>query len=297
VGSERLRGYVLVLLAAVLWATVGLFYKGLAGQGLPLLTIVFFRASVAALVLFLYLYLRSGAWPALARRDLPFFLTFGLFGVAAFYAVYVYAIDLAGVGVASVLMYTAPAWVAVLGVALFHERLSCLRTFSVALAVSGCALVGRVFDLVSSGLRPTGVVAGLGAGLTYGLYIVFSKYAQRRYSSQVALAYGLGFGALFLVPAQSPAVVLSAVTTPGTLFWLAMLGLVPTLGAGLAFNMGLRLVPASSASIVATLEPAIATLLGWAFLSERLAHSQIIGAGLILVAVILLQREERPERS
>ena len=48
---------------------------------------------------------------------------------------------------------------------------------------------------------------------------------------------------------------------------------------------------ASSASIVATLEPVIATFLGWVILGERLAWPQVVGAGLILAAVWILQRE------
>jgi len=101
-------------------------------------------------------------------------------------------------------------------------------------------------------------------------------------------------GALFLLPLQSPADLARALTTPSSVFWLLALGLVPTLGGGLAFNAALRLVPASNASIVATLEPAIATLLGWAFLGEQLETLQLLGGGLILTAVVILQREAAP---
>jgi DME family drug/metabolite transporter len=59
----------------------------------------------------------------------------------------------------------------------------------------------------------------------------------------------------------------------------------------LAFNAALRRIPASNASIVATLEPAVATLLGWLFLNERLEPLQLVGAGLILLAVVILQLE------
>lgn len=290
--SERLGGYGLVLLAAVLWATLGLFYKGLASaHDLPPVTIVLFRATIASLTLFPLLVWRQRSWPKLEWRDWLFFAVFGLVGVAAFFVVYAYAITLTGVGVAAVLMYTAPAWVTLFGALFLGERLNWRKGVALVLACIGCALVGRVYDLASARLNLAGILAGLGAGLAYGLYILFSKVAQRRHTAWTTLAYALGFGALFLLPLQSPAALTRALATPSLLFWLVMMGLVPTLGAGVAFNAALRRIPAGNASIVATLEPAIATLLGWAFLGERLEVPQLLGGGLILAAVVILQRE------
>jgi len=321
VRSERLRGYGLALVAASLWATLGLFYHRLETHGLPRLTIVFFRAAIAALILFLALGWPFGfalrqacperrqrscrsrraqglaqdrrrrGWLKLERRDWLLFVSLGLVGVAAFYVVYIHAIGLTGMGVAAVLMYTAPAWVTLISVLFLKERLSGLKVGALLLACAGCALVGRVYDLDSVRLNLLGILAGLGAGLTYGLYTIFSKVAQRRHTAWTTLAYALGLGALFMLPLQPLADVVHALTAPPIIFWLLMLGLVPTLVGGVAFNAALRRIPASNASIVATLEPAIAALLGWAFLGERLEAMQLLGAGLISVAVVVLQRE------
>ncbi|HEC33159.1 MAG TPA: EamA family transporter, partial [Chloroflexi bacterium] len=207
------------------------------------------------------------------------------------FVVYIRAIGLVGMGVAAVLMYTAPAWVTLLSALFLKERISGVKVGALLLAVGGCALVGRVYDLAGARLNLPGILAGLGAGLTYGLYTIFSKVAQHRYTAWATLAYALGLGALFMLPLQSLADLGRALTTPSLLFWLLMLGLVPTLAGGLAFNAALRLMPASNVSIVATLEPAIAALLGWAFLDERLELLQLLGGGLILVGAIVLQRE------
>jgi len=289
VRSERLRGYGLALVAACLWATLGLFYHRLEGHGLSRLTIVFFRAAIAALVLFLAMGWRRRGWLRLERRDWPLFLALGLVGVAAFYVVYIYAIGLVGMGVAAVLMYTAPAWVTLISALFLRERLNGTRVGALLLACGGCALVARVYDLDSVRLNLPGILAGLGAGLTYGLYTIFSKVAQRRYTSWATLAYGLGLGGIFMLPLQSPTDLAHALTAPPVLLWLLALGLVPTLVGGVAFNAALRRVPASNASIVATMEPAIAAFLGWAVLGERLEMPQIVGAGLILSAVAILQ--------
>ena len=283
------RGYGLALLAAVLWATIGLFYSALANYGLPLVTIVFFRVAIAASVLLLALVWRRRSWLRLERRDLLLFLAFGLFGVATFYVVYIYAVTLVGVGVSAVLMYTAPVWVMLFGTLFLGERLTWPKGGALLLACGGCVLVARVHDLANVRSNLLGVLTGFAAGFTYGLYTVFSKIAQRRYTTWTTLAYALGLGSLFLLPLQSPTALADALTTPSVLLLLLTLGVVPTLAGGVAFNAALRLLPASEASIIATVEPAIAALLGWAFLGERMEAFQLVGAGMILAAVGVLQ--------
>jgi DME family drug/metabolite transporter len=289
--THRARGYVLVLTAATLWATLGIIFKALINDyGLSRITIAFFRASLSAVIMFATLAFRRPRSLCITWQDVPFFLAFGLFGIAAFYVVYITAIDLAGVSVAAVLLYTAPAWVAMISAIFLGEPLTKRKTLAVALAMIGCALVARVYDLRGLQLNGLGILAGLGAGLGYALYSVFNKAGLRRHDGWTVLNYGLLFGSVFLTPLQSLQLVLAAVQQPGAVIWLIALALGPTLGAGLAFNAGLRYVQVSSASVVATLEPVIASLLAFAVLGERLDSGQLLGGALILVAVISLTR-------
>lgn len=289
--THHLRGYVLILVAATLWATLGIIFKALINDyGLSRITIAFFRASLSAPILFIALGIRQPNLLRIAARDVLFFVAFGLFGIAAFYIVYITAIDLAGVSVAAVLLYTAPAWVAVISAMLLSEKLTPRKLAAVALAMVGCALVARAYDLSELRLNRLGILAGLGAGLTYALYSVFNKAGVRRYDGWTVLAYGLLAGSVFLAPLQSPGSLVAALRQPGAVAWLLLLALGPTLGSGLAFNAGLRYVPVSSASVVATLEPVIASLLAFAFLGERLDPGQLLGGALILIAVVTLTR-------
>ncbi len=299
--SRSARGYGLVLLAAILWGSLGLFYKQLLdGYGLDSLTIAFFRALLTTLILFaahavgwaLRRPSHAGrpAWglPAVPWRDLGGFAAFGLLGVAAFYVVYAAAIDTAGMGISAVLMYTAPAWVTAISALLLGEPLTRSKGLALLLAIAGAALVARVYQFEALRLNPLGVLLGLGAGLTYGLYTLFSKVSLRRYPAWTVLTYALAFGTLFMLPFQSGEALVRAATTPPILAWLLAVALVPTLLAGISFNLGLRDLPASNASIVATLEPFVAIVLGGLFLGERLDWPQLLGGGLILGAVILL---------
>lgn len=283
------RGYVLALTAAVLWATLGLFYTHLAGHGLSLITIVFLRAGIGAVLLFLY-FVATGQRRRLVfeRRDWPLMVGLGFFAVALYYT-YASAISLAGMGVAAVLMYTAPAWVTLMGLVLRGERMSWRKAAALVLAGAGCALVGKVYDLTNLRLNLPGILAGLATGLAYAIYIVLSKIVQQRYGPWTVLFYALAFGSVMLAPLQSVATHAGTLATMPAPVVLLGLAIIPTLGGGAAFNAALGELPASEATILGTLEPAVAALLGWAFLGERVAGLQMVGAALILGAVVVLQ--------
>jgi drug/metabolite transporter, DME family len=209
--------------------------------------------------------------------------------VAATFSIYAYAIRMVGMGVAAVLQYTAPAWVALFSVCVWRESLGRERVAALALALVGTTLVGRAYDLDAARLNLPGVVAALASGVTYAAYVLFIKSAtQRGYGARTVLVYALATGTLFLLPLQTTRSLAVIQSAPGLVPWLLALGLV-TMLAGLAFNAGLKRVSASSASIVATIEPVAAMFLGWAVLAERLEWPQMIGAGCVLGAVAVLQ--------
>ncbi len=74
-----------------------------------------------------------------APQDLPVLLLFGLVGVSLFYGAYQLAVGLGGAALASVLLYTAPAWVALLSHLVLREALDALGLLSVALTLLGVA--------------------------------------------------------------------------------------------------------------------------------------------------------------
>ncbi len=285
------RGYVLVVLAAAFWATLGLFYSTIIDRyGLPPLTVIFFRGAVSSLVLFAVLLGWRRSQVPLARRDWLFFLLFGLVGVAGFYIAYVYAIHLTGMAMAAVLMYTAPAWVTLIAWRFMHERMTPIKAVALALSIAGSVLVARLLEPGQLQLNGAGMLFGLGAGIGYALYSIGNRLAlDRGYSPWSVVAWANGLGALFLLPLQPPEALARAVTTPPALGWLVVLGIVPTLGGAGCYILGLRHLPVSVASVVATLEPAFAAAMGYLVLGQVLTPPQLAGGTLILAGVLLLR--------
>lgn len=286
--TGRTLGPLLVAGAGALWGTIGIAAKDAFRHGISPADVALWRAGGAFVVLL------AGAlvWRRQALRvhaaDLAWFGAYGLIGVALFMTVYLTAVRLSTVAVAAMLLYTAPAWVTVLARVVFREPLGREKVAAVLLAVIGSALVVRAYAPAALRVNLPGVAAGLTAGLTYGLYSIFGKYSLRRYDPTTTVLYALGFGTVFLLLALRRA---PALPTTAALPVVLYLIVVPTFLAYLLYTEGLRRMEAGRASIVATVEPVVAALLGFALLGERLEGWQWAGGALVLLGVVLIQRE------
>lgn len=302
--NPRLKGVLLVLLAAVLWGTLGTIYKlGTDRFDLTPLTIVFWRAGLAALALGLFglvgaVFRRGPEVFRVRQADLPIFVAFGLLGVTAFFLLYIYAVVLVGVAVAVVLLYTAPAFVALMAWRFLGEPFGARKGLALLLTLVGCALVVRVYDPALLALNAVGIMCGLGSAFTYALYSILGKLSLGRgypIATMSFYAYSIGTVGLLVAAfltgsdAGGAAQIFAVGTDAGAWALLLMLALVQTTGALFAYTSALRYLEAGTASIVATFEPVVAALLAAFVVGERLEWPQVAGGGLILLAVLVLQ--------
>lgn len=289
--KDQFSGYSQILIAATLWGTLGLFYKYLnSTTHLTPVEIVFWRALIAAVITFSVVLIWRKKDLSIRREDLFLFLGIGIIGIAGFYIIYIYAITQIGMGIASVLLYSAPVWVAIFGILFQGDRLNSKKVLALVLSISGSALIAGIYNMDEFRMSVWGLLTGLGAGIGYAAYILLNKQLTiKGYSTWTVNAYGLGIGSLVLLLFQDMSQMSITITTPSLSIWLLLLGVIPTLGGGLAFYSGLQKIPAVNASIVATFEPLVATALGWLVFSEELRLPQILGGILILISVVLIQ--------
>jgi DME family drug/metabolite transporter len=286
------RGYAQVAAAAVLWGTLGLAARPLFATGLSPHGAAAWRAAGAFALIAVYCLIADRPALRLTRRDVPLLAAYGTVSVAGFMTVYFTAISLTTVATAAVLLYTAPAWVVVLARLFFGEPLTPMKSTAVGCAFIGCVLVVGAVGPDAVRLSPAGLLAGLGAGLTYALYSIFGKTALRTLSATTTVVYTLGCGALVLVIAGRGLPPLPAAALPP----LAYVIVFPTALAYLLYIGGLRWVEAGRASVVATLEPVVAALGGAFLLREPFGTLQWVGAALILTGVLLVQAEHLARR-
>jgi DME family drug/metabolite transporter len=284
-----MRGYLQVALAAALWGTLGLFFRVLHDEyQIPSLTLAFLRAGTAAAILLPILAFTRPEELRISRCSFPFYALYGLCGIAAFYFLYVQAVVQTTVTTAVILLYTAPAFVTLIAWRAWGEPMTARKITALAIAFAGCALVAQAYNPAALSLNAIGLGFGLGAGLTYALYTVFTKHILAQHSMWTALTYALLFGTFFLAPLQTPNAF--APLTQGLTPWILLLGLAigPTLGSLAFYSAGLRGVPASNASIVAMLEPVVASGLSFVVLGERLGILQVVGAAMVIGGAVWL---------
>jgi len=276
----------LILLAAVLWGLLGIFGKYALGAGLHPLEIAFWRAVIGGALFGLHAGVTRAALPR--GRDLLVTLAFGVAGVSVFFGAYQLAVRAGGAGLASVLLYTAPAFVAVLSWRFLGERLGQREALGVLLTVTGVGLIS-----LGGGAGVHASVAAIGFGLlsgfTYALYYLYGKAFFTRYSPAALLAVALPVGAVFLAP-------LVPFEEKGSVAWLAIGGtaVLSTYLAYLAYAAGLRHLPATRASVIASLEPVVAALLAAALFAERFSLLALAGAALVVGAAVALSVPRRP---
>jgi len=292
-GRDEWAGYGLVLAAAVLWGSIGIAVRLISTAGVGALEASTWRAGLAFAGALLAAALTQRGRLRVDLQDTLLFAAYGFVSIALFFLAYFTAIELTTVATAAILLYTAPVWVTVLSAVLFGEDLSRSKLVALLLAFAGCALVARAYDPAALRLNLPGVLAGLAAGLTYGLYSVFGKVALRRHPPLAVLVYALGFGTVFLalggMASGHPPERFSPSHVARALPALLYLGLVATWLAQWLYVAGLRRVQASRASIVATVEPVVAGVLGYVWFGEALDPVQLVGSALVLVAAAAVQ--------
>ena len=297
---RRLAGAALVLLAATLWATFGPFARALYERGYTPLELASIRAWIgflgaAAVVLVRRLPVR------IAARDLPFFLAYGVLAFALFEVLYFAAVARTSIAVAAALLYTAPAFVAIASRVLWREHLGPARLGALVLVLTGVALVtGAAGSLLAGevGIEGAAAALGLGAGVTYALYTLFSKVSMPRHGAARTLFWSFGIAALALLPFAEP--LGPMLRRPDALHLLLALGLVPTLLAYWLYLRALTVLAATTAAMLASLEPVVAAVLGAVLFGERVSPLQAVGVGLIVLAAVMLTsrvegRESRSE--
>ena len=210
---------------------------------------------------------------------------------AVLYAVqagmYFAALDRIDASLLSLLVYTFPAIVAVMAVALGRERFAWPRAVAVGVAFGGLALV--VGSAGTGALDPVGVALALATAVMYAMYILVGEPVAGRVPARL-LAALVCTGASVTLSAGSA---LLGDFHPERLSaagwgWIGALAVVSTVLAVSLLFAGLRRVGPTTSSVLCNVEPVVTVVLAWVVFGEVLGGAQLVGAALVLGAVVVL---------
>ncbi|MEO1063252.1 MAG: DMT family transporter [Actinomycetota bacterium] len=270
------RRYLLVVTAAVLWALIGVWATELDEAGLSAVRIGAWRAVLGGACFVAHAAATGRLRPARELRPAPV-AALALVGVSLFYVALPAAASEGGVSLAWVLLYTAPAFVAVGSWLWLGEGLGAGGVALVVLTLLGVALV-VLPDSEGITISTISVSWGLAAGFGYAAYTLLTKSLSSDAEPVTVLAVALPLGAVPLLPVLG--------VPSGLRVWalLVGLGIVSTYLPYLAYSTALRHVPASRASIVASVEPLVAVAIAVLVYGESLHPVALLGAALIIGA-------------
>ncbi|WP_099157913.1 DMT family transporter [Virgibacillus ndiopensis] len=284
------KAFLYIILGAALWGTIGWYVKNLYTFGFTPMEVVTLRAWTTAIILFLYMLVRSPKkLKLLSVGDIKYYIGTGIFSIIFFNYCMFTAIDLSTIPVATALLYTAPAFVTILSFFLFKEPLTKIKLIALFITLLGTCFVVGLIPLNLDVLQMSSILFGIGSGIGYALYSIFSKLALKKYSSLSITTYTFVVASVTLLPFFPYQTKFHLLLDPTVLLYAFGLGFLPTALAYIVYTYGLQQTEASKASILTTIEPVVATLIGIFIFHEAFSFIQMIGMGCIIGAVILIQ--------
>lgn len=291
--KQKASSILLVLAAGSMWGCMGLLVRPLNEIGLVTMDICFLRGLVTFVVMLAGLLLFHRSALKIRLKDIWCFVGTGALSVTFFNFCYFKTITLTSLSVAAVLLYTAPAFVMVMSFFLFKESMTKIKVLALLVAFAGCVLVSGIGG-GEGGLNGRGILVGLGAGFGYALYSIFGRYAlQRGYNSVTITFYTFFFATLTTVFFVDVSSINNIVEThPRIGVYGAIMILFVTLFPYLCYTKGLAGMENGTASVIASIEPVVATVLGILIYKEEMTFLSVCGMLLVLASIVMLNINE-----
>ncbi len=294
--TDKAAGRLLILVAAVMWSTSGLFAKAplfadwpLQIEDLPVRgpLLAFWRAVFASLVLLPFV--RRPRW---TPNLVPMVVAYALMNYT-----FLNALTLTSEANAIWLQHTAPAWVFLVGVFVFREQVHPRDGWLLACCLAG---VGLILCFEIGGQSPKGVVFGLFGGVTYAAVVLSLRHLRSEDGAWLVFLNNVTTALVFL-----PFVLHYDIWPTGKqTLYLTGFGMFQMGLPYLLFARGVRRVTGHEAAGIVLLEPILVPV--WVYLAWRHVPSYqapqwwtLAGGGLILLGLGLryLGRKPAPGQS
>ena len=298
---KNLRHEAYLVLGSIFFAASSIPAKLAMESGLSAWRLTQIRTLGAFLILFTYVFFKNKKSLRIELKELPILIGFGVFGFAAVNVFYFIAILRLNVGIALIIEFTAPIWIALWMRFIQKKAVSPLMWWGLVVGLTGLLLIAQVWrGLTLDGL---GIIFALLDALALAVYFLVGEKLVGTKSSEATMAWGLGISSLFfaiILPwwnfpfAKLGDTVnltgrLEGSTTPTfyLVLWVVLFG--TAIPYFLVLN-GLRGLSAATSSAIGMLEPVFGGIFAWIFLFEKLNLVQTIGAVVVLIGIYLANR-------
>lgn len=285
--SEK-TSILLLLVATFIWGFIGIVTRELSSFGLDSPQITEIRILIPALAMLLILVLFRRDKLMIRLRDVWLFALFGVVRVVSDVLLF-HAQVLIPLGISTVLQMTAPYYMLVFSVFLFHEKLNGFKVAALFIGFFGCVFTTGALNGCEN-LDMLGIVCALLSGLTFGMYCIGGKLLpERGYDSVAVLFWMFLFGTLAMTPfVDVVGIAETAVGNVEALVWILVMGIV--MGA-VPYYLQIRAMEgmeAGKAGIILLLEAPVAVVVGTILYGEVLEPLNILGIVMVIASIAIM---------
>lgn len=276
--------------AGISWGSIGIFVRHFEYLGIGSFELTLMRTLFSAFLFLIFVFFYNRKLFRIKLRDIWIFIGTGLISVAIFSYCYFKAMESMSLSVAAILLYTAPTFVMIFSVILFKEKINVYKITALVLSFLGCIFVTGVIT-GNAVVTLEGFVFGILSGVCYALYSIFSRFAlDRGYHPFTILIYTFLIAGGSLIFVSKPTDILNLVKNdPIEILWIIAFVFFSEIIPYLLYTIGLKYIKSSVASIIVSIEPVVATIVGAVFFSEAVVFPYgYIGILLVIVSIILV---------
>jgi drug/metabolite transporter (DMT)-like permease len=260
------------------------------------------RAIGTFFLLFLITFIQDRKSLKAERHEIPTLIFYGVFGYAMVQLGYFIGIS-RGVPLSLVLIieFTAPIWIVLWIKFVRKTDVSKDMWIAIALSLLGLIMVAKVWQGFSFDL--IGTFGALGAALALAVYFLMSQSQGTKRSAQAMVVWGMGIAGLFwslVLPIWNfPTEIFkteinlqgrfSDYSAPGWLL-IAYIIIFGTMVPYLFVVGGIRRLSASTSSVIGMLEPVLAGVFAWVWLSQSWSAIQLAGGAIVLIGIYIADR-------
>ena len=289
---------ILPLLAGMMFGSGGVFVRTLMANGIDSTTLLFLRFSIAILPILIAILVTDRNLFKIYLKDIPLFLVCAMC-IVGLNLCYNESMGSIPLSLAAVLLSLAPIYVLVIAYFAFREKITNKKLICMALAIFGCILMTGVLETDLSNLPVYGIIAGIGAGLFWAVYLMASKKSiENRKHTFTILIYSIVFISIGLIPFTNFGQITHFISLNPVLV-IVFLIMHSTLSFALPYifsTLSLNYIDSGISSIMLSgTEPFAALIFGLIFYSEVPTFMMSCGFILTIIAMMVLSKTENVE--
>ena len=291
--KEKRLSLVYVILAAGMWGTTGVSIRVLSQFHFSSIQMVVARLFMADIFLVGFLLVTDRKKLKIERKDIKWFLGTGILSMLFFNICYSITVQQTSLSIAAVLLYTSPVFVMLLSIPIFREKITKYKLAAIFLSVAGCALVSGIFSSNIGQITMKGLGFGVCAAIGYAFYSIFARILLKKYHSLTIISYTFliaSVGGIFI--GNVPGIVEICVKTPIAIGAVIGSALICSVLPYILYTKALIDMEASRASVIASVEPVVATIIGVFVFSEKITLSAVFGIVCVLTAIGILNGKQ-----